>query len=124
MPKYLGIFFCGLLKRPKCQIIHFFQVPVIEETALEVLSRLEYIFLFNGDLISSLKCVKDLILSAPSKSSVQSVLFSSVVLFWQMFDIMGKGKESSISLGFTPDFEVIFHVTGFFNTNENVTKNK
>ena len=41
-----------------------------------------------------------------------------------MFDVMRKGMESSISLGFTPNFEVIFHVIWFFNTNENVTENK
>ena len=44
-PKSVGNFFRGLLERPKCQIIQFFPVPAIVETAIEALSRL-VIYLF------------------------------------------------------------------------------
>ena len=45
-----------------------------------------------------------------------------------MFDIkeqsVENGEKSSLSPDLTPDFHVVFHEVRFFNTNENVTKNK
>ena len=45
-----------------------------------------------------------------------------------MFDIkehsVEKGEKSSHCPDHTPDFHVIFHEVRFFNTNENVKKNK
>ena len=81
VPESLGNFFGGLLERSNVKLYNFFPVPAIVETAMDALSRLAIYLFIQRRLDLILKCIKDLILSAPSKSSVLSVLFSSVVLF-------------------------------------------